>query len=62
MEDVQSLLDDIIEFAKRNNKSLDWLNIYFPLVYKNNQWLYHTDAMELDLPKAKKITPPKQNK
>ena len=59
MEDIQSLLDDIIEFAKRNNKSLDWLNIYFPLVYKNNQWLYYTDAMELDLSKTKKLIPQK---
>ena len=52
---------DDFEFAKRNNKSLDWLNIYFPLVYKNNQWLYYTDAMDINKPKAKKKTLIQQN-
>ena len=40
MDDIQSILDDIIEFSKNKNISLEWINIFFPLVYKNNQWLY----------------------
>ena len=57
MDDIHSLLNDIIEFAKKNNKPLDCLNIYFPLVYKNNQWFYYIDVIESDLPKLKKLTP-----
>ena len=57
MEDIQSILDDIVEFSKNKNISLQWINIFFPLVYKNNQWLYYTDAMNIELPKTKKLTP-----
>lgn len=58
IEDIQSLLDSIIAYAKENNKPLDWVNIYFPLVNKNGRWLYYTDAMNMDSPKTKKLVKP----
>ena len=58
IEDIQSILDSIIAYAKENNKPLDWVNIYFPLVNKNGRWLYYTDAMNMDSPKTKKMVKP----
>lgn len=46
MNAVQPLLDDIVEFSKNKGMSLENLNIYFPLIYKNNKWVYYIDAID----------------
>lgn len=46
LAEVQPLLDSIVEFAKSKNKPLDSLNIYFPLVNKDGNWVYYTDALD----------------
>lgn len=45
IEEVQPLLDYIIDFYRNKGKSLDNLNIYFPLIYKDNKWVYYLDAI-----------------
>lgn len=45
MNEVQPLLDKIIDFYKSKGKSMGNLDIFFPLVYKDNKWIYYTEAM-----------------
>lgn len=46
MPEVQPLLDDIVEFRTNNGLSLKPLNIYFPLIYKDNKWVYYLDGID----------------
>lgn len=45
MNEVQPLLDQIIDFYQSKGKSMRNLDIFFPLVYKDNKWVYYTEAM-----------------
>lgn len=46
MNDVQPLLDEIVDFYKSKGKSLRNLNIFFPLVYKDNKWVYYMESID----------------
>ncbi len=50
MASTQPLLDYIVDYRKSKNRSLDLLNIFFPLVYKNGEWLYYTEALDKGTP------------
>lgn len=50
MASAQPLLDYIVDYRKSKNRSLELLNIFFPLVYKNGEWLYYTEALDKGTP------------
>lgn len=49
-ESVEPLLDYIVKCYRNNNKSLKPLDIYFPLVFINGEWLYYTEALNVGTP------------
>ncbi len=55
MNNVQPLLDEIIEFYKRKGKSLRNLNIFFPLVYKDNKWEFYMQAIDKEQDESLKL-------
>lgn len=55
MEDVQPLLDDIVRLSRSKGKSMDNLNIYFPLVCRDGKWVYYTDAIDVEPPNILKL-------
>lgn len=57
MGETQPLLDDIVEFTKNKGMTLEHLNIFFPLIYKDNRWIYYTDTIDKMSPNVlKKVT------
>ncbi len=55
MDEVQPLLDDIVNIRKIKGKSLNNLNIYFPLVYRDGKWMYYTDTIDIEPPNNLKL-------
>lgn len=53
--EVQPLLDDIINFYKNKGKSLKNLNIYFPLIFQDNKWVYYTETINKMPPEVLKL-------
>ena len=55
MNEVQPLLDYIVNFFKSKEKSLENLNIFFPLVHKDNKWVYYTEVIDKSLKLVKDV-------